>query len=214
MAAGESVLLGFGPEHVVRLTGLTRKQLTDWDKTDFFKPRYAFRDHRSPNSRVYSFRDVVGLRVISVLKNKHGISLQHLRKVAEKLKSSDYAFWASLNVFVVNREVVSIEIDTGKPKAVVSGQYVLECIPLESVISEMKTEAEKLTKRPQSTIGRLERHKYISQGALTVAGTRIRASAIRNFADAGYSEEQILSEYPDLQLADIRAVLTEAEKAA
>ena len=86
MTDQETVVLAFGEEHVERLTKLTRNQLRYWDRTGFFSPTYAEEgEQHTPYSRVYSFRDVVGLRTLGILRKQHNVSLQHLRQVAELL---------------------------------------------------------------------------------------------------------------------------------
>lgn len=55
VADPSSAILALSAEHMVKLTGLTMRQLAYWDATGFFKPEYAADNRRSPHSRVYSF---------------------------------------------------------------------------------------------------------------------------------------------------------------
>lgn len=57
-------------------------------------------------------------------------------------------------------------------------------------------------------MGQVERHRFVVHNEAVVAGTRIPVSSIRSFADAGYSAEQILREYPSLTRQDIDAALS------
>ena len=75
-------------EHVQKLTGLTKRQLRYWDETGFFKPSFVEENPRLPFSRFYSFKDVVALRTLQLLRVQNNVPLQHLRKVAEKLSHS------------------------------------------------------------------------------------------------------------------------------
>ena len=75
----------FSDEHVSRLTGLSKWQLRSWDRLGFFSPRFAYEDRFAPYSRIYSFKDVVGLRTIAVLMKDHHVSLQELQRVAGEL---------------------------------------------------------------------------------------------------------------------------------
>ena len=84
MAEITSVIAAFSEASVERLTGLTSAQLRYWDKTGFFAPTYADDDRRTPYSRIYSFKDVVGLRTLGLLRRQHNVSLQHLRQVAKE----------------------------------------------------------------------------------------------------------------------------------
>ncbi len=209
--ADDKVIRAFSADHVVRLTGLTKRQLAEWDETGFFMPQYAHENRRSPYSRIYSFRDVVGLRVVSVLRNKYKVSMQHLRKVAEVLSKKDYAFWARETLYVVNREVSFHEPETQRVRSVVKGQYVVP-IPLEPIIGEVREAAAKLKERTMEKIGKVERHRLVMHNAPVIAGTRIPTGAIKRFKDAGYSIDEILREYPSLTRADVEAALIFEEK--
>ena len=55
-----NIISAFSADQVVKLTGLTIRQLAYWDDLGFFSPQYAADDRRSPYSRIYSFKDVVG----------------------------------------------------------------------------------------------------------------------------------------------------------
>jgi uncharacterized protein (DUF433 family) len=202
----DNVIRAFSADHVVRLTGLTKRQLHEWDETRFFSPQYAHENRRSPFSRIYSFRDVVGLRIVSVLRNTYKVSMQHLRKVAKALSEKDYAFWGQEILYVLNREVYFHEPDTERVRSVVGGQYAVP-IPLEPIIGEMKKAAEKLKERTTEKIGKIERHRMVMHNAPVIAGTRIPTGAIKRFSEAGYSIEGILKEYPSLTRADVEAAL-------
>jgi len=69
MEEQETVVQAFTLGQVERLTGVTQNRLRRWDTTGFFAPAYAYENRRSPYSRIYSFQDVVGLRVINVLES-------------------------------------------------------------------------------------------------------------------------------------------------
>jgi uncharacterized protein (DUF433 family) len=212
----DNVIRAFSADHVVRLTGLTKRQLREWDETSFFRPQYAHENRRSPFSRIYSFRDVVGLRVVSVLRNKYKVSMQHLRKVAEILSKKDYAFWGQEVLYVLNREVHFHEPITNLVRSVVGGQYAVP-IPLEPIIGEMREAAAKLAERTTDKIGKVERHRLVMHNTPVIAGTRIPTGAIRRFREAGYSVDGILKEYPSLTKADVEAALKfekDSERAA
>jgi uncharacterized protein (DUF433 family) len=211
----ENVIRAFSADHVVRLTGLTKRQLSEWDVTGFFRPQYAYENRRSPYSRIYSFRDVVGLRVVSVLRNKYKVPLQHLRKVAEVLSKKDYAFWGQETLYVVNREVSFHEPETQRVRSVVKGQYVVP-IPLEPIIGEVRQAAANLKVRTNEKIGKIERHRLVMHNAPVIAGTRIPTGAIKRFKEAGYSIDEIMREYPSLTRADVKAALAfeESNRAA
>jgi DNA-binding transcriptional MerR regulator len=79
-----NVVSAFTAEQVERLTGLTKSQLRYWDRTGFFRPTYVDAGRRV-YGRIYSFRDVVGLKTLGILRNANKVPLQHLREVAKSL---------------------------------------------------------------------------------------------------------------------------------
>jgi uncharacterized protein (DUF433 family) len=198
-----NIISAFTADQVVRLTGLSMRQLAYWDKLGFFQPEYAADDRRSPYSRIYSFRDVVGLRTLSVLKNTYKCSLPHLREVAEKLSAYSKASWADLTLYVLKCKVQFDEPETGRTRGVVDGQYAL--LPISSVMEDVRREAERLRERAREQIGVIEKHRYVAHHAAVISGTRIRVSTILHFIEAGYSTADILKEYPSLKEADIEA---------
>jgi uncharacterized protein (DUF433 family) len=209
LAGYDTVIRAFSAEHVERLTGLSAGQLRRWDAEGFFQPTYAYENRRSPYSRVYSFKDVVGLRVVSMLRHEHKISMQQLRKVAAHLHQHSSTPWADITLYVLNKEVQFREPATGKIRVVLSGQYVN--IPLISVIEDMRQKSEELRKRRQEQFGAVERHRYVAHNAPVVAGTRIPIATIVRFANAGYAAKEIIREYPSLTAADIKAALEATE---
>jgi len=208
----DNVIAAFSAEQVERLTGLTKARLTSWDRTGFFAPSYADDDRRSPYSRIYSFRDVVGLRTLCRLRNEYHVSLQHLRQVAEKLSHLANDLWSSQVLYVWDKKVVFDETGTGRLREVVSGQYV-NGLALEEVISDMRRAVDRLRRRNDDQIGEITRSRFVNHNAAVIAGTRIPVSAIREFADAGYTAQQIIEEYPDLTEQDVAAALNYQESA-
>lgn len=65
---------------VVRLTGITGRQLQYWDSIGFFSPSY-----KKNNRRIYSFTDLIQLTVISLLLSK-GATLQRIKRGIEKMQ--------------------------------------------------------------------------------------------------------------------------------
>ncbi|HEU0157507.1 MAG TPA: DUF433 domain-containing protein [Stellaceae bacterium] len=201
-----NVVAAFSAEQVERLTGLTKRRLIYWDRTGFFAPSYADEDRRSPYSRIYSFRDIVGLRTLSRLTDEFDVPLQHLRKVAEKLSHLANDLWSTQVLYVLNKKVVFDETGTGRLREVLSGQYV-NGLALGDVIVDMQQAVDQLRRRRPDQIGAVTRSRFVNHNTPVLAGTRIPVAAIRDYADAGYTTEQIIEEYPDLTQQDITAAL-------
>src|SRR5438045_9585157 len=98
-----NVVSAFTEDQVVHLTGISKRQLRYWDSTDFFTPGLAYKDRRAPYSRLYSFRDVVCLKVIHSIRNEIDVPLPHLREVKAKLAHLGDDLWSKTTLYVVTR---------------------------------------------------------------------------------------------------------------
>ena len=204
MSDTNAIITAFTAEQVVRLTGLTMGQLAYWDKTGFFASQYGTRTHHTPYSHIYSFKDVVGLKTLRDLRGKYGVSLPHLRDVAAKLRSYSTTPWADIKLWVWNRKVHFNEPETSQDREVVNPQYVM--FSLSTVEREVESLVATMRERSKDDIGKTERHRYVAQNALVVAGTRIRVETIQSYIAAGYNVDYILSEYPSLKKCDVEAI--------
>lgn len=189
----------FSADQLCALTGLSTRQLRYWDQTGFFEPEYD-----GGNSRVYSFRDLVGLRTVARL--RRSVPLQELRKVGAWLKRKHDTPWSSLRFYLSGRTVhfkdpVSQRVMTARPPE----QTV--CVEMEEIVDETRRLVEQRRRRHRSDVGQIARRRGVVQNAAVVAGTRIPVEAIWNFHDAGYSIARILREYPSLTRKDVQAAI-------
>ena len=78
---------GYRVPDVCRIVGISYRQLDYWARTDLVTP--SVRDaHGSGSQRLYSFQDLVTLKVIKSLLDT-GVSLQRVRKAVEYLNEMD-----------------------------------------------------------------------------------------------------------------------------
>jgi uncharacterized protein (DUF433 family) len=207
-----TVLTAFSEDHVVRLTGLSRWQLREWDKLEFFAPHYAYEDRKQPYSRIYSFADVVGLRTISVLMKQYHVSFQQLKKVATELVKRGYKHWAELKLYVVKGQVHFQHPSSKDIEGVWDGQLAM--LPVIDVITDLEKRVSELQNRTQDQIGNIEQRRHVMRNSPVLAGTRIPTAAVRRFHEAGYSTEEILKQYPTLTAEDVSAALAYEERLA
>ena len=205
--ANMSELLAFTADHVCRLSGLSKRQLSYWDATDFFSPTDIDTNGRRAFSRIYVFRDVVGLRTISILRNQHKIPLQELRRVGQWLREHFDAPWSSLAFGLNGRKVVFRDPETGTVVEPRGGGQAVFSVLLQPIANEMRKAAAQLTKRRAEQYGELERNRYVVHNAWVIAGTRIPTLAIKNFHDAGFKTREIIKEFPRLTPKDVRSAL-------
>ncbi len=72
----------FRAGEVCRILGISYRQVSYWDKTDFIKPSYR----RSGKYRLYTFSDLLQLKVAAELRSR-GDSIQMLRGILRKLRA-------------------------------------------------------------------------------------------------------------------------------
>lgn len=202
----KKVITAFTEDQVSRLTGTSVWQLRYWDRTDFFCPEYGYEERRAPFSRIYSYLDLVSLKVISRLREK--VPLQRLRLVKEKLSQFTPDLWRGLTLWVDGRDVAFVHPHTGQPEQVLTGQKIIE-FPLCETLDDLERGVEDLFRRDKSTVGRVEQKRRVMHNRPVIAGTRVPVSAIRAFHEAGYTADQILGEYPSLTLQDVEAALSD-----
>lgn len=207
----KNVVAAFTEEQAERLTGISVRQLRHWDRTGFFAPSLAYEDRSKPFSRLYSFRDLVSLKVLNALRNDAKVSLPHLRTVKEKLAHLGDDVWAKTTLYVLNKRVVFENPLTRTKEEIVTGQGVLQ-IPLRVVTGNMNEAVNAMRQRDADAVGKIEKKRGFG-GHPVIAGTRIPVQAIKAFAAEGYTPEQIQREYPTLTKDDIAAAIAYEEAA-
>lgn len=206
MAQGISPITAFTEDQAAALTGVSKRQLRHWTNTGFLKPSLSLEDNGLAGLRLYSFRDLVCLKVIAALRDEAKIPFSELRVTKQRLAHLGDDLWAKTTLYVLGKRVVFDNPDTGRKEEAVSGQGVLQ-IPLRVVSGKMEDAVSALRDRKPSAIGRIERERGIAQNQPVIAGTRITVRSIKAFAKAGYSMAEINAEYPDLTLSDIEAAI-------
>jgi DNA-binding transcriptional MerR regulator len=208
-------LLAFTADHVACLTGLSHRQLRYWSDTDFFAPRRFLIGRGRPAGLIYSFRDVVALRTIAILRNEHRVPLQELRRVGEWLSKFHQTPWSGLRFYVAGKNAFFEDPQTGKPFSTRPlGQGALSVdlqgavpVDLEQIARELQIAAWRLRDRQPEQIGKFERHRQVVQNAQVIAGTRVPTAAIWNLHRAGFEDNAIIREYPRLKPEDIKAAI-------
>lgn len=196
----------FSEEMTSRLTGVSVRQLRYWDSDGFFSPSLAYMDRKVSFSRVYSFRDIVALKVLNTLRNDVNVSLQHLREVKQKLLALSDNLWCATTLYVHNKRVAFVNPESEVLEEVVSGQALLR-IPLKVASDNMRDAVNKFRERDPTSIGKIEQKRTVASNQLVIAGTRIPVANVQAFAAAGYTIEKIKAEYPTLTEEDISAAI-------
>ena len=195
----------FTTDQASELTNLSSSTLRYWDKTEFYSPE-AGRHRAGPYSLLYSFRDIVALRTIGLLR-EHA-SLQSLRRAVDLLRKHDYHPWANLEFFRREGDPTIFFVVEKKPIVVANANSQITFnIELAKVSDNMLDLVRQMRERKSEEIGQTSQHRYVAHNQRVVAGTRIPTSAIWEFHQAGYSTNEIIEEYPRLEPPDIREAI-------
>lgn len=197
--------LAFTAEQVARLAGLSKRQVQAWARSDFYPPHFG-------RHGLYSFRDLVALRTLAILRNEHQVSIhgaRGLREFGKWLAERHEDPWASLRFRVGGKRIFYADPESGRwvgndPPGQVSET---ELFPTERVELEMRKLASKMMERPSASVGKVEQTKGVMGNKPVVAGTRIPTATIWAYHEDGYDLEGILRAFPTLAREDVEAAI-------
>lgn len=115
---------GYGAKVVLELIGISYRQLDHWARTGLVRSSLRPASGRG-SRRVYSFPDLVALRVVGQLREA-GVSIQTIRKAVAYLKRHAEQPLSTLNLVGHGRKVLTPTDDSSKlVEASESGQVVM-----------------------------------------------------------------------------------------
>ena len=198
------IIAAFTREQATRLTGVSQRQLRLWDAKGFFAP--GLKMDGCALASLYSFRDLLCLKVIHAIRNEAKIPFAELLKTKQRLAHLGDDLWARTTLYILGKRVVFDDPQTGGRQEASSGQGVLQ-IPLRVVTGTMEDAVRAMRERKSDLIGTIDRKRSVAQNQPVIAGTRIPVRSLQAFAKAGYSVAQINAQYPGITERDIEAAL-------
>ena len=198
------IIAAFTQEQASRLTGVSQRQLKLWDANGFFAP--SLKLDETGLASLYSFRDLLCLKVINAIRNDAKIPFSELRNTKQRLAHLGDDLWARTTLYILGKRVVFEDPATGDRQEASSGQCVLQ-IPLRVVTGTMEDAVRAMRQRRSGVIGTIDRKRNVAQNQPVIAGTRIPVRSIQAFARAGYSVPEINQQYPGITERDIEAAL-------
>lgn len=200
--ANDGVIGAFSEDQTATLSGLSVNQLRAWDRDAFFSPSYGSAGQGVPFSRIYSFRDIVSLRVLNDLRNNVGCSLPYLKKLSAELAHFGDAKWTSTTLYTLGKKVVVRNPGSlHGGEELVHGQHIL-AIPLRQVIASTRRAITRMNERTE--LGVIVRSKFVNRNEPVFSGTRIYLSSVTELLNAGYNSDKIIAFYPSLSAEDVR----------
>ncbi len=122
---------GFSSKRTAEIAGITYRQLDYWAREDIVRPSLT-RASGSGSRRLYSYRDLLELRVIKTLIDS-GIKLQQVRKGLDYMRDQLGEDVTSANLVISGTS--SVVVNTGEEliEILQNGQGVLNVLPLGGV---------------------------------------------------------------------------------
>lgn len=203
MAPQKKVTMAFTASQIATLAGISVDRLRYWERTKAFEPERAKRIVSGPYSRIYSFQDLVNIRVMARLRIEHNIDLAQLRRISRYLGKYQDSPWSSLAVRVNGKKLEFRDPATAKwISADPFGQSLL-AIEFAEVSSSAEYDARKSMRRNPELHGKLSRHRNVMSNELVFAGTRIPVAAVVRLLNHNYSVDEVLRSYPTLTEKDV-----------
>jgi uncharacterized protein (DUF433 family) len=203
-------LIALPLDAAVKLTGLSRRQITYWEKTGLLAPEIDARVTKNRKVRLYGLLDLMSLLVVAELRTRD-VSLQHVRKIIEHFRERGYERPLTEIRYATHGKSVYFQLPDGAwendalPKQVVL-RDVLDLTPL-------RRRLDAATRRDPQTVGRQDRRRGLMGGKPVIAGTRVAVETVRSYLDHGASVEQILASFPVLSREDVEMVRRETSVA-
>jgi uncharacterized protein (DUF433 family) len=199
------VLQAFPESQAASLTGLSASRLRQWNRSGFFKPSFRNEPGHGEYNRLYNFKDIVCLKVISVLLNEHGIPVPVLRETLKRLFRLDQSRWASETLYVLGKRVYFDAKDVEAFQDATSDQLALHHLPLRMVQTELEKAVYETRGRDPNSYGLISKARGVVGSQPVIQGTRITVRAIKDLLDEGLSIKKIREYYPHLTPEDIHA---------
>lgn len=187
------------------IAGISPQRLWYWEKTALIKPSVR-RDISQRNIiRLYALDRLTELVVAAEIVDRPEVSLQHLRRILDRLRSVGYDTPLRELVFAIEGKEVFFQHQDGTWEGSRQQRQLVE-IKLIVNLERVRETVQRGLTRPASDIGRIERRRAAQGSKELIAGTRVPVSAIESFVEAGKNDEQILAAFPSLEPGDIAFV--------
>ncbi|HUZ24342.1 MAG TPA: DUF433 domain-containing protein [Streptosporangiaceae bacterium] len=201
MAQATEELIAFPDSRAAKLAGVSLRRLRYWEGNRLVVP--SVKRQLSPRNtiRLYSYQDLLSLLVVAQLRTERGMSLQHIRRVVQHLRSRGYqAPLRELTFATFGREIYFQHPDGSWEGDVQPDQIVLEKVLR---LDRLRARIDRASQRPARDAGQVVKRRGVHASAPVFAGTRIRVSTVQDYLRNGYDTGAILKAFPDLKPADV-----------
>jgi len=201
MASATEELLAFPDAQARQLAGVSTRRLRYWEETGLVEPSIRRQLSAKNTVRLYSFADLLSLLVVAELRTERDMSLQHIRRVVEHLRSRGYeAPLRELRFATLGQEIYFQHSDGTWEGDLRPDQRVLEKV---LHLDPLRARIIRAAERQVSEEGQVTKERGVHASAPVFAGTRIRVSTVQDYLRHGYDTDAILTAFPDLTPADV-----------
>lgn len=140
---------GFSGKKAAEIVGITYRQIDYWARTDLIRPS-SCDAAGSGSRRIYSYRDLLELRVIKTLLDA-GIKLESVRDVFKYLRNHVESEIAAAHIVISGQSVVLCQGDQ-LVDVLRNGQGVLNVLPLAGVKDQVDSQIIALTRSESAAV--------------------------------------------------------------
>lgn len=200
-----NVMMAFTADQMARLAGISRRQLRYWERSGVFSAHRVMSPISGPYQTLYSYQDLVNLRVMAKIRMAFRVPLKEIREVSRYIERYASHPWSGLALRVYGKHLAFRDPETGQwMSALPAGQIMLE-LQFSDVEAESEALVKRLFTRRTEDIGKIHRHRNVMSNVPVFAGTRIPVRVVQSFLDEGHSDDDILRQYPTLHRNDLIA---------
>ncbi len=205
--------MAYNARTACKLTGITYRQIDYWDKTHFIKPSVSEAEGTG-SVRLYSFQDLVQLKVAKTLKDL-GVSLQKMRKAVTWLEKNFPDIkkpLAKMRLITDGNTVFVLTDDKKKILDTLSEGQLVMSIAVGQIIEAMKGEVAKITsERKYKVKVHGKNYAVILHPDIEDGGFWVDCPSIPGCASQGDTVEEALEMIKDA-ISGCLEVQTEAKK--
>jgi len=201
MTSATEEFLAFPDTRARQLAKVSMRRLRYWEETGLVVPSIERQLSPKNTVRLYSFQDLLSLLVVAELRTQRDMSLQHVRRVVEHLRSRGYeAPLRQLTFATLGQEIYFQHSDGSWEGDLRPDQRVLEKV---LHLDPLRTRITRAAGRQASEAGQVIKKRGVHASAPVFAGTRIGVSTVQEYLQRGYETDAILEAFPDLKPADV-----------
>lgn len=201
MASATDELIAFPDTRARQLAGVSMRRLRYWEETGLVVPSIRRQLSAKTTVRLYSFTDLLSLLAVAELRTERDLSLQHIRRVVDHLRSRGYHQpLRELTFATLGGEIYFQHRDGTWEGDLRPDQIVLEKVLR---LDRLRARITRAARRQAGDAGQVIKKRGVHASAPVFAGTRIRVSTVQEYLRHGYGTDAILEAFPDLSAVDV-----------